>query len=43
MTQPPDASNRECLARLGLDRPTTFAERGYRALVNAALMRSKVG
>jgi hypothetical protein len=43
MTQPPDAANRECLARLGLDRPTTFAERGYRALVNAALMRSKVG
>jgi hypothetical protein len=43
MTQPPDAANRECLARLGLDKPTTFAERGYRALVNAALMRSKVG
>ncbi|MEH2507536.1 hypothetical protein V1290_006347 [Bradyrhizobium sp. AZCC 1578] len=40
VTQPPDASNRECLARLGLDRPTTFAERGYRALVNAALARS---
>ncbi|WP_213285160.1 acetyl-CoA hydrolase/transferase C-terminal domain-containing protein [Bradyrhizobium sp. sGM-13] len=41
MTQPPDASNRECLARLGLDRPTTFAERAYRALVNAALARSR--
>jgi acyl-CoA hydrolase len=40
MTQPPDASRLECLARLGLDRPTTFAERGYRALVNAALARS---
>ena len=40
MTQPPDASNRECLARLGLDKPTSFAERGYRALVNAALARS---
>ena len=40
MTQPPDAANLECLARLGLDRPTTFAERGYRALVNAALVRS---
>ncbi|KRR15754.1 acetyl-CoA hydrolase/transferase C-terminal domain-containing protein [Bradyrhizobium retamae] len=40
VTQPPDASNRECLARLGLDRPTTFAERAYRALVNAALARS---
>ena len=41
MRQPPDASNRECLARLGLDRPTTFAERAYRALVNAALARSR--
>jgi acetyl-CoA hydrolase/transferase-like protein len=40
MTQPPDAARLECLARLGLDRPTTFAERGYRALVNAALARS---
>ena len=43
MTQPPDASKRECLARLGLDRPTTFAERAYRALVNAALARSRAG
>ena len=41
MTQPPDAVRRECLARLGLDRPKTFAERGYRALVNAALARVK--
>ena len=41
MRQPPDASNRECLARLGLDHPTTFAERAYRALVNAALARSR--
>ena len=40
MTQPPDAANRECLARLGLDKPTTFTERAYRALVNAALMRN---
>lgn len=40
MTQPPDAAGLECLARLGLDRPTTLAERAYRALVNAALMRS---
>ena len=39
MRQPPDAANRECLARLGLDHPTTFAERAYRALVNAALTR----
>lgn len=43
MTQPPNAEARECLARLGLDRPTTFAERGYRALVNAALARSRAG
>jgi hypothetical protein len=28
---------------LGLDRPTTFAERAYRALVNAALARSRAG
>ena len=41
MTQPPDVANRECLARLGLDKPTTFVERAYRALVNAALMRAK--
>jgi hypothetical protein len=41
MTQPPDAANLECLARLGLDKPTTFAERAYRALVNAALTRMK--
>lgn len=41
MSQPPDAADRECLVRLGLDRPTTLAERAYRALVNAALARSK--
>jgi hypothetical protein len=40
MTQPPNAARLECLARLGLDKPTTFAERAYRALVNAALARS---
>jgi hypothetical protein len=43
MTQPPDAARLECLARLGLDKPTTFAERAYRALVNAALARSGTG
>ena len=43
ITQPPDAGACECLARLGLDRPKTFAERGYRALVNAALARSAAG
>ena len=40
MTQPPDAAGRECLARLGLDRPANLAERAYRALVNAASARS---
>ena len=40
-TQPPDSPSRECLARLGLDRPANLAERGYRALVNAALARSR--
>jgi acyl-CoA hydrolase len=37
----PDAADEECLARLGLDRPKTLAERFYRALVSAALARSK--
>jgi hypothetical protein len=39
-TQNPDASDEECLARLGLDRPVTLSERAYRALVSAALVRS---
>ena len=38
----PDAADSECLTRLGLDKPATFAERGYRALVSAALGRSRV-
>jgi hypothetical protein len=38
----PDAADQECLARLGLDKPATLAERGYRALVSAALARSRV-
>lgn len=42
MTQPPDAADRECLARLGLDKPAQFSERAYRALVNAALQRSRM-
>jgi Acetyl-CoA hydrolase/transferase C-terminal domain len=37
----PDAADQECLARLGLDAPTTLAERTYHALVNAALARSR--
>jgi hypothetical protein len=39
----PDAADIECLARLGLDRPKTLAERAYRALVSAALARSRAG
>jgi hypothetical protein len=40
LTRTPDAADRECLARLGLDRPATLSERGYRILVSAALARS---
>ena len=36
-----DAADRECLVRLGLDRPATLTERAYRALVSAALARSR--
>ena len=43
LTRTPDAADRECLARLGLDAPTTLAERGYRALVSAALARGRAG
>ena len=39
----PDAADEACLARLGLDAPTTLQERVYRALVSAALARSRVG
>jgi hypothetical protein len=42
-TRVPDAADRECLARLGLDKPATFTERAYRALVSAALARSRAG
>ncbi|TWC05912.1 acyl-CoA hydrolase [Bradyrhizobium macuxiense] len=41
MRHPPDAADRECLARLGLDKPAHVAERAYRALVTAALQRSR--
>jgi hypothetical protein len=37
LTRTPDAAARECLARLGLDRPKTFEERMYRMLVSGAL------
>jgi len=40
-TRRPDAADRECLARLGIDTPKTLAERAYRALVSAALARSR--
>jgi hypothetical protein len=37
----PDAADDECLARLGLDKPANLSERAYRALVSAALARSR--
>ena len=43
LTHRPDEADGECLARLGLDRPATWSERAYRALVSAALIRSRVG
>jgi hypothetical protein len=39
----PDAADSECLARLGLDKPETLTEHAYRALVSAALARSRAG
>jgi hypothetical protein len=39
--QQPGAADRECLARLGLDKPASLPERAYRVLVNAALARSR--
>jgi hypothetical protein len=41
-THQPDPADRECLARLGLDRPANLSEHAYRALVSAALVRSRV-
>jgi Acetyl-CoA hydrolase/transferase C-terminal domain len=38
----PDTADAECLARLGLEKPATWAERFYRALVGAALAKSRV-
>jgi hypothetical protein len=43
LTRTPDAADSECLARLGLDVPRTLSERAYRALVSAALARSRAG
>jgi Acetyl-CoA hydrolase/transferase C-terminal domain len=41
LTRRPNAPDDECLARLGLDKPGNISERAYRALVGAALMRSR--
>jgi len=41
LTARPNAADRECLTRLGLDKPQTWSERAYRALVSAALARSR--
>jgi hypothetical protein len=43
LTRTPNAADRECLARLGLDKPATWPERAWRALVSAALARSREG
>jgi hypothetical protein len=43
LTQPANVADKECLARLGLDRPSTWSERAYRALVSAALATSRGG
>jgi hypothetical protein len=40
-TQRSEPFEAECLARLGLDRPKTWLERVYRALVRAALTKSQ--
>jgi hypothetical protein len=43
LTRTPDAADQECLVRLGLDRPANITERVYRALVSAALEKSRHG
>jgi hypothetical protein len=40
-TQPPGPADAECLARLGFDKPSNWQERVYRALVSAALAKSR--
>lgn len=40
-TRTPDADDEDCLARLGLSRPTEIRGRAYRALVNGALQAVK--
>ncbi|MFH1340689.1 MAG: acetyl-CoA hydrolase/transferase C-terminal domain-containing protein [Pseudomonadota bacterium] len=41
LSRTPDTADVECLTRLGLDSPKTFSERAYRALVSAALVKSR--
>ncbi len=41
LSRQPDSADAECLARLGLDKPSTWSERVYRALVNGALIEIK--
>ncbi|MDB5619159.1 acetyl-CoA hydrolase/transferase C-terminal domain-containing protein [Tardiphaga sp.] len=41
VTRKADVEDEACLARLGLDAPATLKDRAYRALVSAALMRSR--
>jgi Acetyl-CoA hydrolase/transferase C-terminal domain len=43
LTHTPDSADFECLTRLGLEAPATLSERAYRALVSAALVRSRMG
>jgi hypothetical protein len=43
LTRTADAADQACLARLGLDRPSSFSEHAYRALVSAALASSRAG
>jgi hypothetical protein len=42
LTRTADGADRQCLARLGLDRPANLSERLYGALVSAALARSRM-
>jgi hypothetical protein len=41
LTRAPDGADDKCLARLELDRPSTWRERLYRALISGALARSR--
>jgi hypothetical protein len=43
LTRRSGSADIECLARLGLDKPVSWSERFYRALVSASLMRNGKG